>query len=84
MGQQNELQIGVAGQEVILNCKGIRRDAAVTWNYYKVVIRQFRSEHLRGKGSSSSSLLPTTWLRNLFPPNQAYIFKRQSFHDRSV
>lgn len=67
-----------------LNCKGIPRDTAVTWNYYKVVIRQFRSEHLRGKASNSSPLLPSTRLGNLFPPNQADIFKRQSFHDRSI
>lgn len=76
MGQQNELQIGVAGQPVILNCRGIPHDSGVTWKYYKVVIRKFIMNNLKGKASNSSHLLPSIWLRNLFPPNQAYFFKR--------
>nr|XP_009490919.1 PREDICTED: T-cell surface glycoprotein CD4-like [Pelecanus crispus] len=53
MAQQNELQIGVAGQAVILNCRGIPHDAGVTWNYYKVVIRSLQSGYLRGKATMS-------------------------------
>lgn len=51
MAQQNELQIGVAGQAVILNCRGIPHGTGVTWKYYKAVIRLFTVTHLKGKAT---------------------------------
>ncbi|KAM6418017.1 T-cell surface glycoprotein CD4 isoform 1-T2 [Pluvialis apricaria] len=53
MGQQNELQIGVAGQPVILTCRDIPRDSGVTWRYNNVVIRKFTTNHLKGKATMS-------------------------------
>lgn len=85
MAQQNKPEIGIAGQEVILKCRDIPHDKHVTWKYDKALIRSFEDDkHLRGKAPNSSPLLPSIWLRNLFPPNQAYFFKRQSCHDRSI
>ncbi|XP_010126650.1 PREDICTED: T-cell surface glycoprotein CD4-like [Chlamydotis macqueenii] len=52
MAQQNELQIGIAGQEVTLNCRGITRDTEVTWKYYKlVIIRLLKHTSLKGKAT---------------------------------
>ncbi|XP_075347894.1 T-cell surface glycoprotein CD4 [Mycteria americana] len=51
MAQQNELQIGVTGQAVILNCTGIPHDKQVTWKYDKVLIRSFTTMHLKGKAT---------------------------------
>ncbi|XP_009510978.2 T-cell surface glycoprotein CD4 [Phalacrocorax carbo] len=45
MAQQNELQVGIAGQEVHLCCRGIPQDSAVTWKYNRVVIRLI--DHLK-------------------------------------
>ncbi|XP_009949297.1 PREDICTED: T-cell surface glycoprotein CD4-like, partial [Leptosomus discolor] len=53
MAQQNELQIGVAGQAVILNCRSIPHGTGVTWKYYKAVIRQFTTAHFKGKATMS-------------------------------
>ncbi|XP_067997781.1 T-cell surface glycoprotein CD4 [Melanerpes formicivorus] len=49
--QQNEVQVGVAGQEVILNCRGIPSNTGVTWKYYKAVIRSFTTSSLKGKAT---------------------------------
>ncbi|XP_061844754.1 T-cell surface glycoprotein CD4 isoform X2 [Colius striatus] len=49
MAQQNQLQIGVTGRAVILNCRGVPRDTRVTWKYYKAVIRLYTTTHLKGK-----------------------------------
>lgn len=84
MAQQSELQIGVAGQTVILNCRGIPHKTEVTWKYNNLLIRQYGDNYLKGKASKSSPLLPGTSLRNLFPSNQAYFLKRQSYHDQSI
>ncbi|XP_040449820.1 T-cell surface glycoprotein CD4-like [Falco naumanni] len=51
MAQQSELQVGVAGQTVTLSCRGIPHDTGVTWRYYRLVVRQFKSNHLRGKAA---------------------------------
>ncbi|XP_062427385.1 T-cell surface glycoprotein CD4 [Rhea pennata] len=49
MAQKEELQTAIAGQKVILNCKGLTHEAEVTWKYYATVVRWFRSSHLKGK-----------------------------------
>ncbi|XP_067145933.1 T-cell surface glycoprotein CD4 [Apteryx mantelli] len=49
MAQKEELQTGIAGQKVILNCKGITHEAPVTWKYNAIVVRWFRSSHMKGK-----------------------------------
>ncbi|XP_052651070.1 T-cell surface glycoprotein CD4 [Harpia harpyja] len=51
MAQQNKPEIGIAGQEVILKCRGIPHDKRVTWKYDKAVIRSFEDKHLRGKAA---------------------------------
>uniref|UniRef100_A0A8C3JM86 Ig-like domain-containing protein n=1 Tax=Calidris pygmaea TaxID=425635 RepID=A0A8C3JM86_9CHAR len=53
MGEKNEVQIGVAGQTVILNCKGVPRDPGVTWKYSKTPIRKYRGSSLKGKAPMS-------------------------------
>ncbi|XP_050751081.1 T-cell surface glycoprotein CD4-like [Gymnogyps californianus] len=55
MAQQNELQIGIAGQAVILSCSGTPNGtgSTVTWKYYKVVIRSFKTTLLKGKATMS-------------------------------
>nr|XP_010303254.1 PREDICTED: T-cell surface glycoprotein CD4-like [Balearica regulorum gibbericeps] len=62
MAQQSELQIGVAGQAVILNCRGIPHHTDVIWKYYKAVIRLFRGTHLKGKATMTdrSEINPNT------------------------
>uniref|UniRef100_A0A8B9PT75 Ig-like domain-containing protein n=1 Tax=Apteryx owenii TaxID=8824 RepID=A0A8B9PT75_APTOW len=52
MAQKEELQTGIAGQKVILNCKGITHEAPVTWKYNAIVVRWFRSSHMKGKGKA--------------------------------
>ncbi|XP_009698733.1 PREDICTED: T-cell surface glycoprotein CD4-like [Cariama cristata] len=49
--QQTEVQVGIAGQVVILNCRGIPDNTGVTWKYYKVVIRLYKTNHLKGKAT---------------------------------
>nr|XP_009930346.1 PREDICTED: T-cell surface glycoprotein CD4-like [Opisthocomus hoazin] len=52
--QQNDLQVGVAGQAVILNCRGIPSGRGVIWKYYKAtVIRLFTSPPLKGRAPMS-------------------------------
>ncbi|XP_026698491.1 T-cell surface glycoprotein CD4 isoform X1 [Athene cunicularia] len=62
MAEQKELQIGVAGQAVILNCRGIPQGMGVTWKYSKAVIRLFRTTHLKGKATMTdrSEINPTS------------------------
>ncbi|XP_009867144.1 PREDICTED: T-cell surface glycoprotein CD4-like, partial [Apaloderma vittatum] len=47
--QENEVQIGIAGQDVILNCRGISDKTGVTWKYYKSVIRLLKGGYLKGR-----------------------------------
>ncbi|PKU40942.1 t-cell surface glycoprotein cd4-like [Limosa lapponica baueri] len=51
MGEMNELQIGVAGQPVILNCKGVPHHSGVSWKYNKVYIRKYTTSYLKGKAT---------------------------------
>uniref|UniRef100_A0A663F3B4 Ig-like domain-containing protein n=1 Tax=Aquila chrysaetos chrysaetos TaxID=223781 RepID=A0A663F3B4_AQUCH len=51
MAQQNKPEIGIAGQEVILKCRGIPHDKRVTWKYDKALIRSFEDNHLKGKAA---------------------------------
>ncbi|XP_074015697.1 T-cell surface glycoprotein CD4 [Numenius arquata] len=62
MGEKNELQIGVAGQLVVLNCKGVPRDTKVTWRYYKSVIRMYTTTSLKGKATMTdrSEIIPNS------------------------
>nr|XP_021148404.1 T-cell surface glycoprotein CD4 [Columba livia]XP_021148405.1 T-cell surface glycoprotein CD4 [Columba livia]XP_021148406.1 T-cell surface glycoprotein CD4 [Columba livia]XP_021148407.1 T-cell surface glycoprotein CD4 [Columba livia] len=62
MAQQNEVQIGVAGQAVILNCRGIPHHAAVTWKHYKLVIKKSSITPLKGKATMSdrSEIIPSS------------------------
>ncbi|XP_010073782.1 PREDICTED: T-cell surface glycoprotein CD4-like [Pterocles gutturalis] len=62
MAQQNELQTGVAGQTVILNCRGLPPHTAVTWKYYKVLIRSFTTGYFKGKATMTdrSEIIPNS------------------------
>ncbi|XP_009809656.1 T-cell surface glycoprotein CD4 [Gavia stellata] len=51
MAQQNELQIGVAGQAVTLNCRGILHDSHVIWKYYKILIKSLTTTSLKGRAT---------------------------------
>ncbi|XP_068813256.1 T-cell surface glycoprotein CD4 isoform X2 [Struthio camelus] len=48
---QKELKSGIAGQKVILNCRGTTHEA-VTWKYNGTVIRWFTEGHFKGKGKA--------------------------------
>lgn len=84
----HQQQIGVEGKEVILNCK--KHDKDVTWKYEydagssAIIIQILAGKIFKGKSSNSRPILPNTWLRNLFPPKQAYFSKRQSSNVRSI
>ncbi|XP_063178520.1 T-cell surface glycoprotein CD4 isoform X1 [Chroicocephalus ridibundus] len=62
MGHQDELQVGVAGKPVILNCRGIPSDSDVTWKYSKFVVRAFKTNSFKGKATMSdrSEIIPNT------------------------
>ncbi|XP_053912665.1 T-cell surface glycoprotein CD4 isoform X3 [Cuculus canorus] len=51
MAQRNYLQTGVAGGAVILQCRGIPHDTGVTWKYYKITVRLFKTTALKGKAT---------------------------------
>lgn len=84
----HQQQIGVEGKEVILNCK--THDKDVTWKYKYdtgsaiIIIQLSARKVFKGKSSNSRPILPNMWLRNLFPPKQAYFSKRQSSNVRSI
>ncbi|XP_061310127.1 T-cell surface glycoprotein CD4-like [Pezoporus flaviventris] len=56
MAQQSEVQIGVAGQTVTLNCGGIPHKTEVTWKYNNnnLLIRQYGDNYLKGKATMAN------------------------------
>ncbi|KAM9566678.1 T-cell surface glycoprotein CD4 [Guaruba guarouba] len=54
MAQQIQLQIGVAGQAVLLNCGSITDKKEVTWKYNNLLIRQYGDSYLKGKATMTN------------------------------